>query len=371
MKRLVLLVAPLALLGCQVTVRTPDGQTTVVNPFQQGSAVLQANQPGATSTLTSGVYSYQSQSQRKDGKGKLQNETAKFSYSVADIGGGRALVKFKGEASAADPGGFGGVIGGAVEASGVATFSNGVWVLSGKSEDGDCESRFVAEGTGIKHLGGRCKDAGNMGDMAWPRPNTVLRFTRPLRDSERAELKRGPGASQSAVASSAPAAPARGGDVALAGLIGKTFPTMQLPYQAFGFDAYNAKLEPLSSNEMREGKVTVYPVRKGSARYVVVAAAAGNDMQRVVDVRQAAPNIGKLRFVAVSPETGDLITDCAINGKQVNQVFGFAQAGKKQTYTGQVTAAGETAWLVQPGGTNVVPLRPGDKLVCTDVIFSD
>ncbi len=366
MQKLILLAIPVALLGCQVVVSTPDGQTTVVNPMRQGNTAQQANQTGATSTLASGVYSYQSQSQHKDGKGKLQKETAKFSYSVADIGGGRALVKFQGEASAADPGGFGGVSSGAVETSGVATFSNGVWVLSGKSEDGNCESRFVVEGTTIKHLGGRCKDAGNMGEMAWPRANTVLRLARPLRDSERAELKRSTGVTQSAVTSPTPA---KGDGAVSAGLIGKTFPAMRLPYQAFGFDVYDAKLEPLSLNEMREGKVTVYPVRKGDVRYVVVAAAAGNDTQRVVDVRQAAPNLGKLRFVAVSPESGDLITDCTINGKQVAQVFGFAQAGRKRTYTGQVTAAGESAWLVQPGGTNVVPLRAGDKLVCTDVTF--
>jgi len=366
MKRFALLATSLALFGCQVTVRTPDGQTTSVKPMVQDGAAPQANQPGAASALASGVYSYQAQSRHKDGKGKLQNEVAKFSYSVADIGGGRALVKFKGDASAADPGGFGGVLSGAVETSGVATFSNGVWVLSGKSEDGECESRFVVEGTAIKHLGGRCKDAGNLGEMAWPRENAVLRLARPLRDSERAELKRSTGVTQSTMTGSTPA---RGDGVAFAGLIGKTFPAMQLPYQAFGFDAYDAKLDPISMNEMREGKVTVYPVRKGNARYVVVAAAAGNQSQRVVDVRQAAPNTGKLRFVASSPETGDLITDCTINGKQVAQVFGFAQAGKKRTYAGQVTAAGESAWLVQPGGTHIVALRPGDKLACTDVIF--
>ena len=332
----------------------------------QGAVALQANQSGTAGALTSGVYSYQVQSRHKDGKGKLQNEGAEFSYSIEAIGGGRALVKFNGDASAADPGGFGGVISGAVETSGVATFSNGTWVLRGKSEDGECESRFVVEGTAIKHLGGRCKDAGNLGEMAWPRANAVLRFTRPLRDSERAELKHSTGVTQSAMTGSTPA---RGDGVAFSGLVGKSFPAMQLPYQAFGFDAYDAELEPISMNEMREGKVTVYPVRKGNVRYVVVAATADDQTQRVVDVRQAAASTGKLRFVASSPEEGDVITDCTINGKQVDQAFGFAQAGKNRTYTGQVTASGESSWLVQPGGTHVVALKPGDKLVCTETIF--
>lgn len=343
MKRLALLAASIALLGYQVSARSETA--------------------GA---LTSGVYSYQVQSRHKDGKGKLQNEGAEFSYSVEAIDGGRALVKFNGDASAADPGGFGGVISGAVETSGVATFGNGMWVLKGKSEDGECESRFVVEGTAIKHLGGRCKDAGNLGDMAWPRANSVLRFTRPLRDSERTELKHSAGATQSAMTG---ATPVGGNGVALSGLIGKSFPAMQLPYQAFGFDAYDAELEPTAMNEMREGRVMVYPVRKGGARYVVVAATADDQTQRVVDVRQAAPNTGKLRFVASSPEEGDVITDCTVNGKQVDQAFGFAQAGKNRTYTGQVTAAGESSWLVQAGGTHVVALKPGDKLVCTEAIF--
>lgn len=366
MQKLILLTISLTLLGCQVAVRTSDGTTTIATPMPQGNAATQTNKTGIPSTLTSGVYSYQSQSQHKDGKGRLQNEKAKFSYFVEDIGGGRALVKFQGETSAADLGGFGGVLRGAVEGTGIATFINGMWVMDGKSEDGDCGSRFVAEGTTIKHLTGRCKDAGNTGDMAWPRFNTVLRFARPLRDSEHAELQRVNGGMQKAVTNTTRT---KIDNVAFSNILGKTFPAMQLPYQDFGFDMYNAKLEPISFGEMPEGKVTVYPVRKGSMRYVVVAAAVGSDTQRVVDVRQAASNAGTLRFVASSPETGDLITACTVNGKQVAQVFGFAQAGKKRTYTGRASTTGESIWMVQPGGTSIFPLRSGDKLVCTDVIF--
>lgn len=366
MKRLALLAASIALLSYQVSAGTSGGQTALVNLVAQGGAAVSVNQRGVVGAPASGVYSYQAQSRHKDGKGKLQNEGAEFSYSIEDIGSGRALVKFIGDTSAADPGGFGGVMNGTVETSGIATFSNGAWVLRGKSEDGECESRFVVEGAAIKHLGGRCKDAGNLGEMAWPRANTVLRFTRPLRDSERAELKDSTGVTQSAMAGPTPA---RGNGAAFSGLIGKRFPAMQLPYQAFGFDAYDAELEPISMNEMPEGKVMVYPVRKGGGRYVVVAATADDQTQRVVDVRQAAPNAGKLRFVASSPEQGDVIVGCAINGKQVAQAFGFAQAGKNRTYTGQVAASGESSWLVQPGGTNVIALKPGDKLVCTEEIF--
>ncbi|SMC20466.1 hypothetical protein SAMN02745857_00975 [Andreprevotia lacus DSM 23236] len=365
MHKLIFWIIPFALAGCQVAVKTPEGTKTVsALPTQQRDAAPQPVKTTAAAALPSGIYSYQAQTQHKDGRGKLQSEVARYSYTVLDLGGGRAQIRFAGEASAADPGGAGGLMTGETQVSGVAVFSNGAWQLSGKSEDGDCDGRFVVEGTAIKHLSGRCRDAGVVGDMGWPAPNTVLRFSRALRDGERAELQRG-----GATTKTADSIPAKGGNDAYAALIGKVFPVMALPYQVFGFDAYNARLEPFASNEMPEGKITVYPVRKGSARYVVIAAIAGNGTHRVVDVRQAAPGARNLRFVATTPDGGDLITTCTVNGKPVSQVFGFAQPGKKRTYTAVVPAQGESIWLVQPGGTGIVAFRAGDKLACKDQVF--
>ncbi|WP_159675520.1 hypothetical protein, partial [Andreprevotia sp. IGB-42] len=103
---------------------------------------------------------------------------------------------------------------------------------------------------------------------------------------------------------------------------------------------------------------------------LIPTANAGNGIQRVVDVRQAASAARTLRFVAASPEGGDLVTTCTVNGKPVSQVFGYAQPGKKRSYTAQAGSAGETIWLVQPGGTNVIAFKAGEKLICKDTVFS-
>ncbi|NLR75114.1 hypothetical protein [Leeia aquatica] len=379
MQKLLLSTLVLALAGCQVTVKSQDGTATTygLGPTKTSStpapeatpapatAPVSAISPATSNqAIPSGLYSAQLQTQHKDGKGKLQNEVSKYSYLVEDLGGGRALVKFIGEGSAADPGGFGGLMSGEAQAIGFAVYNKGVWQFSGKSEDGPCEARFTSDNNTLKHLSGRCSGAGNWGDLAWPRANTPLKFVRALQASERSMLQTGGG-----MAPRAASTPASSGSTnPYLGLIGKTFPHWDLPYKSFGFDAFNSKLDNINGAEMPEGKVTVYAVRKGSARYVLIAGTAGNGTDRVLDVRPVAPAAGK-HFVAVSEE-GDVATSCTLNGKRVSQVFAYAQPGKRGSYSATASGKGENVWLVQPGGTQVIALRQGEKLVCTQTVFS-
>ncbi|WP_374335152.1 hypothetical protein [Leeia sp.] len=378
MQKLLLSTLVLALAGCQVTVKSQDGTATTYGlgptktsstPAPEASPAPAAAPASAISPATSnqaipsGLYSAQLQTQHKDGKGKLQNEVSKFSYLVEDLGGGRALVKFIGEGSAADPGGFGGLMSGETQAIGFAVYNKGVWQFSGKSEDGPCEARFTSDNNTLKHLSGRCSGAGNWGDLAWPRANTPLKFVRALQASERSMLQTGGG-----MVPKAASTPASSGSAhPYLGLIGKTFPSMQLPYQAFGFDGYNSKLEATAFAEMPEGKVVIYPVRKGSARYVLIAGHTNGNIDRVLDVRPVAASAGK-RFIAASEE-GDAVTTCTLNGKRVSQVFAYTQPGKAGSHFATASSKGESVWLVQPGGTQVIALRQGEKLACTQVVM--
>lgn len=385
------LILSMVLSACQVTVNSPDGSTTagVPKPGNPPRAAIAGNspataQPLAASTnpaagLVSGVYSLQTRGQRKDGRGKLQNESAKFSYTVEDIGGGRARVKFEGESTSANPGGLGGTQSGVAEASGLASYVNGNWVMIGKNEDGPCEARFVMDSAGLRHLAGRCREGGAIEAAGWPATNTALRFERTLRDADHAMLlhngaKTATGTSNSAASKTAikPAAgtansPAAAG-AAFSTLAGKTFPAMQLPYQALGFDAFNDKIDQYSFWEMPEGKVVMYPVHKGSARFMVVAVTAG-DSHRISEVRPLAANLAQLRLIGPS-EAGDAITECTLNGKKVSQAVGYLRPGKQGRYAGQPSTQGESMWLVQPGGTQVIALNKGEKMACSGSAFS-
>lgn len=378
MQKLLLSTLALALAGCQVTVKSQDGTATTygLGPTKTSSTPAPeatpapAAAPGTTASpvssnqsIPSGLYGAQLQTQHKDGKGKLQNEISKYSYLVEDLGGGRALVKFIGEGSAADPGGFGGLMSGEAQAIGFAVYSKGVWQFSGKSEDGPCEARFASENNSLKHLSGRCTGAGNWGDLAWPRANTTLKFVRALQASERSMLQTGGG-----MAPKTATTPASSGNAnPYLGLIGKTFPHWEVPYQAFGFDLYNSKLDIVNGAEMPEGKVTVYPVRKGTARYVLIAGKASNTHDRVLDIRPVASAAGK-HFIAPSEE-GDAVVSCKLNGKPVSQVFAYGDAGKRGSYSATASSKGENVWLVQPGGTQVIALRQGEKLTCSTIAF--
>ena len=154
-----------------------------------------------------------------------------------------------------------------------------------------------------------------------------------------------------------------------AGLIGKTFPAMQLPYKAFGFDPFNQKIDQVSFAEMPEGLVVIYPTHTGNARYMVVAVPAG-DAHRVVEVRPVAANAAKLRFLASSPTGGDVVTECMLNGKEPAQMFGFVSAGKKGRFNGLASSAGESAWIVKAGSTNVTALNKGDKWACNQAAYN-
>lgn len=365
MQKMSLLLTTLLLTACQVVVKSPDGSTTSYGPklplFAAASTPPAQTMPALspqTSNIRSGLYSQQRQNKRKDGKGKLQNESARYRYLIEDAGNGRLLVQYIGEASAADPGGMGGLIGGAAESAGIASLDKGVWQWRSKDDDGPCGGRFLLDNNSLKHLSGRCQGAGNSDEMAWPAGNTTLNFVRPLQAGERQQLQTLTGLMVRQPVTAAQQKPA-----APASLVGQTFAAMQLPYQRFGFDNYNSRLDPMAFSEMPEGRVTVYPLRKGKARYVLIATPASSGQERVLEVREAAVGSQNLRFVAANPE-GDLVTLCTLDGKPVSQVFAFARPQGRSQFIATASGKGENIWLVQPGGTRIIALGRGEKLLC-------
>ena len=389
MQKLLLSAIALTLAGCQVSVNTSEaGKTTISLPRPQiltpstapaaATTTAGANPAGASTALLPGavllpgVYSSQFQSRHKDGKGKLQNESGKYSYTVEDLGGGRARVKFEGEATTASPGGFGGTQSGYAEATGIAVWTNGNWFFSGMNEDGTCESRFVIDAGAVRHLSGRCKDGGSADALGWPADNTVLRLSRPLRDTDHAALQRTApkaGAASAGTATGASVPAAAGQPAAMAALIGKTFTPSALPYRALGFDAFNEKLDQYSIWGMPGDSVFIYPAHKGNARFLVVAVAAG-DLHRISDVRPVAANVASLQLVGPTEGDSDAVTECTLNGKKVRQVIGYLRGGKKNRYAGVPSTQGESMWLLQPGGSNMIALNRGEKMACTVTVFS-
>jgi hypothetical protein len=142
-------------------------------------------------TGLSGVYSYEFKSKAKDGKGKLQNESGKYSYTVEDLGGGKALVKYVGNSETADVGGAGGLFQSGNEGYGIAVLAKGIWSLSDKSDPAaPCETKFVLDGSTLKHVSGLCHDRGTSGNAGWGKENTVYTYARALKDGElKAEKK--------------------------------------------------------------------------------------------------------------------------------------------------------------------------------------
>lgn len=152
-------------------------------------------------------------------------------------------------------------------------------------------------------------------------------------------------------------------------LVGRTFPFGQLPYEEFGFDAFDEKVDKYSFSQMTEGKLVVFPTHAKKTRYVVLATHTKDDRLIVTDVRRVAASVAKLEFVASSDDGGDGGTACSLNKKPVKQVFGYAKRVKKNTYAGQPAQDGESLWIVEPGGTKVAALTRGEKLECKDWYF--